>query len=238
MARQLIDLSQEIYHNDLYGQHPLDGVPYIMPFMTHEGSRKELDGKFSFEMNMLNMIEHTCTHMDAQRHVSDKPDAMTVDKAPLEWFYSSAVCLDMSHIPEQGWYTKDDVVKALEKANLEIQPNDVVLFYTGHYARHHGTPKYAADAQHPGPEKSVTEYLADKGVHLWGVECCAADNPLDQRRNYYPNHEVLRDRNLMHIENLCNLEKVAGKRFTFIGFPLKIRNGTGSPFRAVAVLDE
>jgi len=29
-----------------------------------------------------------------------------------------------------------------------------------------------------------------------------------------------------------------GKRFTFIGLPLKIRNGTGSPMRAVAVLDE
>ena len=29
-----------------------------------------------------------------------------------------------------------------------------------------------------------------------------------------------------------------GKRFTFIGFPLRIRGGTGSPVRTVAVLDE
>ena len=40
-----------------------------------------------------------------------------------------------------------------------------------------------------------------------------------------------------HIENLCNLDKVVGKRFTFIGLPLKIRTGTGSPLRAVAILD-
>jgi kynurenine formamidase len=36
-----------------------------------------------------------------------------------------------------------------------------------------------------------------------------------------------------------NLEKLIGKgRFKFIGFPLKIKGGTGSPIRAVAMLDE
>ena len=38
------------------------------------------------------------------------------------------------------------------------------------------------------------------------------------------------------LENLCNLEKLIGQRFTFIGLPLKIRNGTGSPIRAVAIV--
>ena len=37
---------------------------------------------------------------------------------------------------------------------------------------------------------------------------------------------------------LVNLEKLVGRgRFRFIGFPLKIRGGTGSPIRAVAWLD-
>jgi kynurenine formamidase len=31
---------------------------------------------------------------------------------------------------------------------------------------------------------------------------------------------------------------VAGKRFRFIGLPLKIRDGSGSPIRAVAVVEE
>jgi kynurenine formamidase len=30
---------------------------------------------------------------------------------------------------------------------------------------------------------------------------------------------------------------VAGRRFTFFGFPLRIRSGHGSPVRAVALLD-
>jgi kynurenine formamidase len=42
-----------------------------------------------------------------------------------------------------------------------------------------------------------------------------------------------------HMEGLANLHKVVGKgRFRFIGFPLKIRGGTGSPIRPVAVIEE
>jgi kynurenine formamidase len=38
---------------------------------------------------------------------------------------------------------------------------------------------------------------------------------------------------------MWNLDRLVGKgRFRFIGFPLRIRGGTASPIRAVAVLDE
>ena len=41
-----------------------------------------------------------------------------------------------------------------------------------------------------------------------------------------------------HIEGLVNLDKLIGKgRFKFIGLPLRIRGGTGSPIRAVAVFN-
>jgi kynurenine formamidase len=48
---------------------------------------------------------------------------------------------------------------------------------------------------------------------------------------------MCRARGITHYENLANLEEVVGRRFTFVGFPLRIRGGTGSPVRAVAVLD-
>ena len=42
-----------------------------------------------------------------------------------------------------------------------------------------------------------------------------------------------------HMEGLINLDKLINKgSFQFIGFPLKIRGGTGSPIRAVAILDK
>ena len=43
---------------------------------------------------------------------------------------------------------------------------------------------------------------------------------------------------ITHIGSVCNLEALLGAGlFTFIGLPMKWRDGTGSPIRAVAVLD-
>jgi kynurenine formamidase len=42
----------------------------------------------------------------------------------------------------------------------------------------------------------------------------------------------------LNTENLADLRPVVGKRFRFIALPLKIRGGSGSPVRAVAVLEE
>jgi kynurenine formamidase len=41
------------------------------------------------------------------------------------------------------------------------------------------------------------------------------------------------------MESLCNLEALLGAGpFRFIGLPLKWREGTGSPIRAVAVFED
>src|SRR5260370_26103312 len=42
-----------------------------------------------------------------------------------------------------------------------------------------------------------------------------------------------------HMEGPVNLDHLVGKgRFRFIGFPLKIKGGSGSPIQAVALLDD
>ena len=40
------------------------------------------------------------------------------------------------------------------------------------------------------------------------------------------------------MENLCNLEKLFGREFMFYGFPLRVRKGSGSPIRAVAIVSD
>jgi kynurenine formamidase len=47
------------------------------------------------------------------------------------------------------------------------------------------------------------------------------------------------DYGLAHYENMVNLHQLIGRgRFRFIGLPLKIRGGTGSPVRAVAIFED
>jgi kynurenine formamidase len=48
---------------------------------------------------------------------------------------------------------------------------------------------------------------------------------------------MCRKYHITHYENLANLDQVAGKRFTFIGFPLRLRGAHGGPTRAVALLE-
>jgi kynurenine formamidase len=49
-------------------------------------------------------------------------------------------------------------------------------------------------------------------------------------------HAVCREYQIVNTESLCNLEQLIGKRFTYYGLPLSIREGTGSPIRAIAIL--
>ena len=57
-------------------------------------------------------------------------------------------------------------------------------------------------------------------------------------KNNFEVHNVCRDMGFTHIEGLANLDKLIRKgRFKFIGLPLRIRGGTGSPIRAVAVFN-
>jgi kynurenine formamidase len=51
-------------------------------------------------------------------------------------------------------------------------------------------------------------------------------------------HRICGELGFTHYENLVNLHRLVGRgRFRFIGLPLKIRGGTGSPVRAVAVFE-
>ncbi|ASJ02579.1 cyclase [Thermococcus profundus] len=49
-------------------------------------------------------------------------------------------------------------------------------------------------------------------------------------------HTIFLSEEVPIFENLRNLEELRGKEFTFIALPLKIKGGSGSPVRAVAVL--
>ena len=51
-------------------------------------------------------------------------------------------------------------------------------------------------------------------------------------------HHICGELGFTHYENLINLHQLIGRgRFRFIGLPLKIRGGTGSPVRAIAVFE-
>ena len=54
----------------------------------------------------------------------------------------------------------------------------------------------------------------------------------------FSGHHVCGKYGITNTENLCNLGKVAGKRFLYMGLPLRIRDGSGAPVRAIAFLEK
>jgi kynurenine formamidase len=206
----------------------------ITQFSTHEEIR-EADGyKFSSATMSLAMGDHAGTHVDAPVHFDARPGAKGIDEMPLEDYFLDAVCLDLRHKPLKSDISIDDLQKAEAAAGVEIKPRDMVVLHMDFFRRAYGTEGYLTDF--PGLTKESATWLGHKGIAMFGVEAVSPGRP---GRNNFEVHHVCRDLGFTHVEGLANLDAVLGKgRFKFIGFPLKIKGGTGSPIRAVAMLDE
>jgi kynurenine formamidase len=228
---RLIDLSQDIYQGmPVYPGH-LKTV--VFQHATHEETAPRFEGGFSFQTMGFMMNDNGPTHVDSFSHLDPDPEAPTIDQMPLETFYGEAICLDLSHMEPRSYIEAEDLDRALQRSGLEARQGDIVLLHTATYDRHHGTPEYLTEF--PGLGESGSMWMAERGVKAFGVDSSTPDNPTSRT---YPCHMMCREYRITHYENLANLGLVAGHRFTFIGFPLKIRGGHGGPTRAVALLDE
>jgi kynurenine formamidase len=235
MGRKLIDLTQEIYNGmPVYPGHQRT---VIFDVKTHEETAElNKPGRHSSTVMGILMCDHGPTHVDAFVHIDPSPKAESIDQLPLDLFYTPAVCLDVSHRKAGEYITLQDLEQACAKAKLKVEKGMTVLLYTGHFNRAY--PKMEWLLQYPGIDEAAMLWMADLGVVNIGVDSPSIDSSAEMKNKNYPAHRVCRERKILNTENLAYLDKVVGKRFDFIGFPLLIRKGSGSPIRAVAVLNE
>jgi kynurenine formamidase len=231
----LIDLSLEISHGMLVAANTNSFTPgpIIVPLMSHDQSLEQGLGvpgdPLTYATNIITMLDHVGTHVDALYHVNEK--GLKIDEMPLDWFTGKAVCLDLRHVPDLGDIDVVDLERAEKESGLRIDGH-IVLMCTGFHARH--WPRREVVTLNPGVTAAATHWLADRGSRVHGVEGPSTDKGGTQT---FSNHRVCRDRGLFHYEWLVNLEALVGKgEFTFTGYPLKWLQGTGSPVRAVAEL--
>lgn len=227
---QLIDLSQEIYQGmEVYPGHQ---KTIIWQHASHEETAQRFEGGMSYQSMAILMCDHGPTHVDSVSHFDPASDAPSIDVMALDTFYGPAVCVDVSHKEAHEYIAAADLEDACTAGGISVNPGDILLICTGTHAKFAGTPAYSN--QHPGMDDSAAAWLAEKQIKAFGVDCPTPDNPISKT---YPVHMMCRRTGITHYENLTNLEQVVGKRFIFSGFPLRIRQGTGSPVRAVAILE-
>jgi kynurenine formamidase len=228
---RLVDLSQEIYQGmPVYAGH-LKTV--IWQHHSHEDTAPLFDSDFSYQSLGLMLCDHGPTHVDALSHLDARADAPRIDAMPLDTFWGEGTCLDISDLPPRQYCDAARLDRALAESGAELRAGDVLLLHTGAAERYGSTPEYVS--QYPGLDASAAEWLGTRKVKVFGVDSPSPDNPADRD---YPVHLFCREHGVTHYENLANLGEVVGRRFTFFGFPLRIRDGHGSPVRAVALLDD
>lgn len=213
---RIVDLSFEIH----------TGAPVFSAYPTpiiHKWVSIEEHGYYA---NLLMLIEHTLTHVDVPAHFIK--NGLTVEKIPLDKFIGKGIVIDVSHKPPKSEITVEDIEKALKELNIAIGPGWIMLFHTG-YDRKIGTSDFF---DHPGLEWSASQYIARLKVNAVGIDAPSIDH------EPYPAHKTLLSQGIVIYENLTNLDALMGNTgFKFIGLPLKIKAGSASPVRAIAILE-
>jgi kynurenine formamidase len=228
---EIIDLSQEIYA----GMPVFKGMPEVRISMhsSHEEWEGIADaGSPSPSVNKLELSEHSGTHVDALNHMRRQNRGQSIDSMPLSMFYTEAFCLDFSHKGYRDLIEAHELEEACAREGHTIRKGDTVLLYTDHYRNAYSS----ADWPHgPGISADACRWLGEQGVAAFGVETMAPGVSGISNREV---HRICGEMGFTHYENLINLQLLVGRgRFRFIGLPLKIRGGTGSPVRAVAILE-
>ncbi len=195
--------------------YPGTEPPILEPANTYDR-----DG---FRETKLSMYSHTGTHMDPPAHLFR--DRTTLDAFPPEQFIGKALVIDCTSLKEGEPITMDH----LSRYGTKAETADFLLFYLGWDARW-GSEAYFGD--YPCLDDSVLEYILEGSYKGIGFDVIGLDPIADG--NLTRHKKLFQTRDIINIENLCNLGLCGNDLFWFSCFPLKIRDCDGSPIRAVA----
>ncbi len=204
---------------------------------------------------------HDGTHLDALSHVShdgllhggivaaDVQGPAGFSRHGIDEFAPMAgrgVLLDVAAVhgvevlePAQE-VTADDLAAAEAAAGVRVQPGDAVLIRTG-WSTHWPEQRFVGTNNGaPGIGADGATWLAERQIRLAGGETIAFEviNP-QTGHMALPVHKILLVEAGIHIIEVMDLSGLAATgahEFGFMVAPLKIRGGTGSPVRPLALL--
>lgn len=181
-------------------------------------------------LNQLIMGEHCGSHVDAQNHFIK--NGYTIAEMKLDQLIGEGIVIDISNLPDNGVATVD-IITSWEKSNKKIENNNIVFFYTGHDKYWSLKPNHTKFMSNwRGLSREGAEYLKNIGVKAVGTDAMSIDAFVNDGN---PAHEVILGAGIPIIENIANLSKLFTQPFLFVALPLKIKNGSASPIRAIAV---
>lgn len=254
-AGRVVELGH-ILHEDI------PNSPNHPPFMfrltkLHNDSR--IGGTdVSASSDMFTMGSHNGTHIDALNHIAccgmvypDRDsDAVATRRdgytehgiETVEPLLLRGVLLDMpallgvDSLPPARAISREELQAAAARQGVAIRAGDAVLIRCG-WERFWADHRYYVGVTDgsPGPDGEAAAWLGDQRIRVTGADTFA----YDRRPSAMPAHvELMVKRGINIMENL-RLDELAAtgvSEFMFCALPLRIKGGTGSPIRPIALL--
>lgn len=253
---EIFDLSMPLYPG--VAHHP-NAPGFEFELLRMHGDVRYADGATSCA-ERFTTGGHVGTHIDAVGHIAR--DGIVHDARSVVGAHDLAGGLAVGSVEEiPPLINRAHVVDAVAMLGRRLTPADVVdaALFEAWFSRH-GAPAPGAvvlvrtgwaskaDAPEeylgtatglPGVDLSGAKWLTDHGVIATGSDTLVYEHVVAGRGAIPVHLHLLVDHGVFILEGL-NLEDLApavgGKSFVFIALPLRIRGGTGSPVRPVALV--
>jgi kynurenine formamidase len=215
---KIIDMSQPLFHN-------------CPAWPTYEMTRFNYEtvvGNDGFTSERMDMNSHTGTHLDAPFHFF--PGLETIDQMPIDKFIGKAHILNFKGIPPASGIGKEQLAPYLDA----IQPDDIVLLYTGWDVKRNVSNEYYHDWPYltgEGAEALLARKV--KGVGIDGLSMGGWYEGCGR-----PCHEALLSNGVWLLEEVRFPEELLKyKTCQLYAVPLLLKGFGGSPTRAFAIVD-
>ena len=199
----------------------------------------------AWKWHNISMSEHTGTHFDAPVHWISGRDVPNgaVDEIDPGAFVGPVVVIDCSAgaAEDEDFELTPQVIEAWEAEHGQIPAGSWVLMRTD-WSKRRGAAylNMREDGAHsPGPTPAAMRLLVEqRDIRGFGTETVGTD--AGQGAHYtppYPAHYILHGAGKYGLQCLANLDQLPATGAVLMAAPLKIKNGTGSPLRVLAMVE-
>jgi len=215
-----------------------------VPFTLHEISRYDERGP-AWYWNDISTGEHTGTHFDAPVHWVTGRDGQDVSQVPLTRLIAPAAVLDFSDraAADPDFLLEVDHVTQWQSQHGALPAGGWLLYRTGWDTRS-GDQERFLNANETGPHTpgvsvECARWLAEEAPVIgFGVETVGTDAGTAHSFDPpFPCHSSLLGADKYGLTQLQNLALLPPQGAMIIAAPLPITGGSGSPCRALALVE-
>ena len=219
-------------------------------------------GQWTMDKYGVSYHGYTHSHLDAQRHIA--VDGKIYNGYPEEsidnpgngymgvhhmknGIFSRGILVDVPYLKDVPYLepgtaiTTQDLMDWEKKSGVKVRSGDVLLIYTGRWAREKEKGEWKFDENAAGLHASTAMWLKERDVSVLGSDGSADVLPSGCEGQTHPIHQLVLIGLGMPILDNLNLEelaKVAKEQnrweFLLVVAPMRIYGGTGSPVNPIA----